>query len=248
MGRGSVFLDVDSISPGQDFAEKIEDALDQSHAVLAVIGDYWNRPKEGGEPPLVDTADFVRQEMERAFRHQLPVIPVLTGKAKMPVEHQLPPSLKPLLRYQAVELRAGRDFKHQLTKLVQAVKRVPPSHTARSGKLRSLSKKQFVWFALTAVAVFSVGYPLFIHDRLEMNHAVRITQTAKLRPGPGTNNMPGTLVVHPGQTATYVDRSFRKYLMIREGGTYFDYWRKVRTADGRDGWIYGAYLEDAERP
>ena len=250
-GKDSVFLDVDSIFPGQDFVQKIEDSLARSDMVLALIGDYWKVAGKGGRPPLDEPADFVRQELERALQHKLPVVPVLTGKAAMPAANDLPPTLHQLLRYQAFELRAGKDFQIHLAQLVKTVKDVPLLRAEQyRGASFSLSRTQKSYLIFGVVLMVCVAYPLFIHDRLRMNHAVKVNETAKLRPAPGTQTMPGTVVVHPGQTATYIDRSFRKYLMIREGGTYLDYWRKVRTADGKDGWIYGAYLDDIklERP
>lgn len=246
-GKGSVFFDVDSVFPGQDFVQKIEDSLERTDVVLALIGDYWNVARENGGLPLGESSDFVRQELERALQHNLHIVPVLTGKAAMPAADSLPPALHQLLRYQAFELRAGKDFQMHLVRLVKTVKDVPLLHTDQFRWTSfSLTKRQKASLILSVVLLVCVAYPVFIHDRLRINHAVIINETAKLRPAPGTQTMPGTIVVHPGQSATYIDRSFRKYLMIREGGTYFDYWRKVRTADGRDGWIYGAYLDDAK--
>ena len=39
-GRGQVFMDVDDISPGQDFARVLEERI-ESDVVLAVIGKGW---------------------------------------------------------------------------------------------------------------------------------------------------------------------------------------------------------------
>jgi hypothetical protein len=40
-GADSVFMDVDSIAPGHDFAEAIETAVGSCQVVLAVIGTHW---------------------------------------------------------------------------------------------------------------------------------------------------------------------------------------------------------------
>lgn len=40
-GAGQIFKDVDSIGPGEDFAEKIQSAVRSCSVLLAVIGGNW---------------------------------------------------------------------------------------------------------------------------------------------------------------------------------------------------------------
>ena len=245
-GKGSVFLDVASITPGQDFPERIEQAMQQSDVLLVLIGDGWNATGADGTRLLDMATDFLRIELELGIALGRPIVPVLIGKARMPGEAELPTTVAPLHRVQAVELRAGRAFRQHLHELIATVRTVArrPQQGPRAAGFRD---RRTLGRLIVVVALgLAAAYPVCIHDRLAMNHAVTVTRTAKLRPAPGTHVMPGTVLVQAGDTATYIDRSLRKYLLVRENGTYFDYWRKLRTSDGRDGWIYGAYLEQSE--
>ena len=39
--RGQLFMDVDAMEPGIDFAKQLEVQISQCHAVIAVIGPHW---------------------------------------------------------------------------------------------------------------------------------------------------------------------------------------------------------------
>ena len=95
-GREQVFKDVDSIEPGDDFAEAIGRAVSSCTVLLAVIGDRWLVTTDGaGRRRLDDPDDFVRLEIESALRAGVRVVPVLLG-AELPAVDQLPPTLAPL--------------------------------------------------------------------------------------------------------------------------------------------------------
>jgi TIR domain len=40
-GRDQVFMDIDSIEPGVDFAQVVEDTMGRCEAVVALIGPHW---------------------------------------------------------------------------------------------------------------------------------------------------------------------------------------------------------------
>jgi hypothetical protein len=108
-GDGQVFKDVDSIQPGDDFVAEITDAVGSCAVLLAVIGTRWlTVTSEEGRRRLDDPADFVRLEIESAFARGVLVIPVLVDGARMPHSAELPASLAPLARRQAVELSPDR--------------------------------------------------------------------------------------------------------------------------------------------
>ncbi|MGM1060718.1 SRPBCC family protein [Saccharothrix sp. Mg75] len=116
-GEADVFLDVDSIGPGEDFAEVIERTLARCDALLAVIGRTWASPR------LHDPADFVRLEVERALARDLRVVPVLVAGAALPPAGDLPEVLRPLVRRNAFEvsdLRFRRDVDRLAEHLVIA--------------------------------------------------------------------------------------------------------------------------------
>ncbi len=108
-GPRRVFRDYDSIIAGADFVTAINSAISVSTVVLAVVGPDWADARDGrGERRLDDPGDFVRLEIEAAFRAEVPVIPVLVEGAKMPSAEALPASLQAFARCQAVELTESR--------------------------------------------------------------------------------------------------------------------------------------------
>ncbi|MEO8369068.1 MAG: toll/interleukin-1 receptor domain-containing protein [Candidatus Solibacter sp.] len=118
-GAQNVFLDVEDIAPGQDFAQTIERTIGDCQAVVVVIGRLWVQTlQERGEGE-----DFVREEVSAALRRGATVIPVLVGGALMPSAAQLPQSLAALSRRQAVEIRDGR-FDDDVTVLIEALQKI----------------------------------------------------------------------------------------------------------------------------
>jgi hypothetical protein len=111
-GRDQVFKDVDSIDLGDDFVAVITRAVGSTDVLLALIGDTWLTVSDDhGVRRLEDPDDFVRLEIEAALTRNIRVIPILVDGAGMPGDEELPPSLAPLARRQALELSPSRfDF------------------------------------------------------------------------------------------------------------------------------------------
>ena len=82
-GRGSIFMDVEEIPGGKPWREQIDDALKGCHALVVLIGSRW---LEGRRLDVPD--DLVRWEIEQALGRAIPVLPILVGKARMPVEDE----------------------------------------------------------------------------------------------------------------------------------------------------------------
>jgi cytolethal distending toxin subunit A len=108
-----VFMDVDNIPAGVDFAEYLNDQVAGCDVLLAVIGPNWLHAKdETGQRRLDDSGDYVRVEIAAALDRKIRVVPVLVDGARMPRADELSDDLKPLVRRNAVELRNahfGRD-------------------------------------------------------------------------------------------------------------------------------------------
>ena len=125
-GQNSVFIDVDNIPLGVDFRHYINDAVGQCDVLLAIIGDSWLSVKsESNERRIDNPADYVRLEISAALQRNIPVIPVLTNNARMPIERDLPDELKPIVYRNATELRSGRDLRHHIDVLINGIKLVP---------------------------------------------------------------------------------------------------------------------------
>lgn len=91
-----LFFDVSSVDLGDDFPEKIEQAIRVSKVILVIIGPDWIKSiNERVSQPHID---FVRREvsiaLERAEAGDARIFPILVGGAGMPGPESLHTSLK----------------------------------------------------------------------------------------------------------------------------------------------------------
>jgi WD40 repeat protein len=107
-GRQNIFMDVDTIQPGENFVEAIEKAVSSCDVLIALIGDEWlTTTDEDGRRRLDNPNDFVRVETATALKRDIRVIPVLLAGTEMPNEQELPEALQPLAKLNALEIRHG---------------------------------------------------------------------------------------------------------------------------------------------
>ena len=136
-GKDQIFKDVDSIELGDDFVEVISDAVGSCDVLLALIGDRWlTTADDGGSRRLDNPDDFVRLEIEAALARKVRVVPILVAGAAMPRPDELPPTLVPLVRRQALELSPTR-FDSDTARLVRALEKTlaeVQSRTAREAR------------------------------------------------------------------------------------------------------------------
>jgi TIR domain len=116
-GEKAVFMDVDSISPGFDFPQALDDAVKSCDVMLVLIGPGWAEVRDEKGRRLDDPNDYVRQEVEAGLRREIPVIPVLFGGAAPPRPDELPEGLQSLVRRQAFSL-PHETFRSQAQVLV----------------------------------------------------------------------------------------------------------------------------------
>jgi TIR domain len=123
-GEGQVFIDVNTIEPGVDFAEEIFRAVAACKVLLAIIGPAWlTATDERGDRRLDDPDDIVRLEIEAALARGVRVIPILVESAVMPGRQDLPESLAPLVRRNALHIRHD-SFRDDSGRLVTAIERI----------------------------------------------------------------------------------------------------------------------------
>jgi TIR domain len=123
-GGENVFIDVDSIPAGRDFRKHLEQAVTRCDIVLALIDEHWlDARDEIGRRRLDQPADWVRLELETALGRDIPVIPLLVSGACIPPEEALPAPLRGLAYRQALPLRSGRDFKHDVEMIGDEIQR-----------------------------------------------------------------------------------------------------------------------------
>ena len=104
-GSASVFLDIETIDPGTDFERALTSSLQETAAMLVVIGPRWTTlVKADGSRRLDDPGDYVRREVEAALGRDIPVVPVLVQGAHLPRKEDLPESLASLVKRQVATL------------------------------------------------------------------------------------------------------------------------------------------------
>jgi len=121
-GEASVFKDLDSMEPGADFVEIIEETIARCDALIAVIGRDWLAPARDGSRRLDDPEDWVRLEIANALARRIRVVPVLVEGASMPSAAELPEDLQALARRHAVEL-SETAWGPQVNQLIDALER-----------------------------------------------------------------------------------------------------------------------------
>ena len=120
-----VFLDLDRISAGLDFAKAISLAVGSCDVLIAVIGGKWLSvvDAETGENRLHNHDDYVRLEIEAALNRDVRVIPVLVAGGVMPTSRELPQSLAPLTRRNALEM-SDTHWDYDIDRLLDALSRI----------------------------------------------------------------------------------------------------------------------------
>ena len=121
-GDSNVVMDIDSVPIGRDFRVYLDSQIKQCDVFLVLIGRHWlGASSSEGVRRLEDTRDYVRVEIESAFRQQLPVVPVLVGGATMPREEDLPGSLAALAYINAAEIASSKDFSVHVGRLINGI-------------------------------------------------------------------------------------------------------------------------------
>ena len=150
-GEDRIFFDVDTIKPGVDFEQKIKTELDNSDAVLVLIGNQWLSIKDtNGNRRLDDPHDYVHLEVEAALIKDIAVIPVLLQGVPMPLENDLPEKLYGLSRRNAIKL-SDENWNSDLRMLTAILKNV----LGIPGSLKEQRIKRYrqIVFALSLLGV-----------------------------------------------------------------------------------------------
>lgn len=119
-----VFMDIDTIEPGIDFVDTIQQAVGCCEVLIVVIGREWLFLTDTtGRRRLDNPSDFVRLEIASALERNIRVIPVLVEGAAMPRPEDLPPELAKLTRRNAIELSDAR-WAFDVDRLIQTIEGV----------------------------------------------------------------------------------------------------------------------------
>lgn len=128
-GIDQVFMDVDSIRPGVDFAGAIEQAVTSCEVLLVLIGSHWlDATDQEGHLRIEDPHDLVRLEIETALHNQIHVVPVLADGSRLPRPLDLPTEIQDLARRQAFEL-GNEHFRLDASTLISYLSNVLRTRT-----------------------------------------------------------------------------------------------------------------------
>ena len=153
-GTDRVFMDIDSMPAGVDFHEHLQAILADCGALLVVVGKGWRSQRKGQPARIMDPDDWVRIEVETALERGIPVVPLLIDGAALPSRDQLPESLWPLLRRNALPVDSGRDFHAQLSRLVRDLRPQLEPDAADIGAVETNTTLQ----SMTALPAQSVNW------------------------------------------------------------------------------------------
>ena len=104
-GSDLVFIDIDSIRAGENFADVIDKRIAACSVVVVLMGKGWLKSVDDqGHRRLDDPHDFVQLEIASALAQKIPVIPVLVAGARMPRPDDLPKPVKALAHLNAIEI------------------------------------------------------------------------------------------------------------------------------------------------
>jgi formylglycine-generating enzyme required for sulfatase activity/uncharacterized caspase-like protein len=121
--RKSIFKDVDAIDMGDNFRDRIQQAVEQCEILLAVMGKNWLQVKDAaGNRRLDNPADWVRFEIETALARNIRVIPILLDGVEMPEARSLPSSLRPLVYLNAARVRNDPDFRRDMNSVMKRIR------------------------------------------------------------------------------------------------------------------------------
>ena len=236
-GDGSVFMDVTGIDPGLNFRKVIDKNVSSCGVLLALIGPEWLDAKdETGQRRLDNPMDFVRLETAAALKRDIPVVPVLVSRARMPRPEQLPDDLKELAERNAVELTHAR-WDSDVQVLVKALQGHigPPVPRPVTKSWRTL-----IVSVVAAVAIAAgIGYASYEYRKVPREAAADVARQSPRGPS-GNSDRPvhsnGRLIIRGtwscdldsgAETSTGADffweqaTGVKRYLVPKNGAGFF---------------------------
>ncbi|GMV94886.1 MAG: hypothetical protein AMXMBFR82_46640 [Candidatus Hydrogenedentota bacterium] len=119
----NVFFDLTGIKPGDNWRDRITDALEECGVFVEIIGSQWLEPRDqktGHRVRRLDNPhDVLRFEIETAIAKSIPIIPVLVDRAEFPGEDEVPASIRPLFKAQAHILNPEQgEYETRIEKLL----------------------------------------------------------------------------------------------------------------------------------
>jgi len=190
-------MDVDTIQPGENFVDAIENAVSSCDVLIALIGAEWlTIPDDEGNRRLDNPNDFVRVEISTALKRDIRVIPVLLSGTEMPNARDLPEDLQLLTKLNALEIRHG-SFDPGIEKLESAIDSCLREVRASQ---ETFMRRIPVWIWIAAVgSIFVIG--IFIWQVFRSS-AMEVTTPSTEAVSPVAANLPSGSSPTPSSTPT----------------------------------------------
>ena len=123
-GQDRIFRDIERIELGVEFAQVLNEALNNCNVMLVLIGRHWLTVTDAqGARRLDQPTDWIRTEIVTALTRKVRVVPVLVDGATLPTEAELPDDLRPLVRRQAFQIEDAR-WRSDVQRLVEGLSRL----------------------------------------------------------------------------------------------------------------------------
>ncbi|MBI1281244.1 MAG: TIR domain-containing protein [Anaerolineaceae bacterium] len=214
-GEERVFKDVDDIPLGQDFRKTLEDEVSKCDVLLVIIGKQWaNVVDSDGNRRLNDPNDFVSIEVAVGLmRPNVLVVPCLVNGATLPTPEELPPDLQDLRFRNAATVRDDPDFKHDMVRLIEHLKKAEAYRhgSTNKGNYRSAaSASARLAFIVLGITVLLIAITLgAILPRLSSSVTSTVTATSTVTETPLAtviSEPSATFIPEPMPTPTIVER------------------------------------------
>jgi small GTP-binding protein len=135
-------MDVEGISPGDNFVGAIRGEIERSTLLLAIIGKDWCiAAGEDGAFRLDQREDLVRREVLTAFNNGVRIVPVLVNGATMPKENDLPAALRLLIKLNAISIQDD-SFEEGMKRLLDVARLSAIISERRESERQPLPKPQ----------------------------------------------------------------------------------------------------------
>ena len=105
LSRPNVFFDVSTIRGGENFENRIVDAIGKCDGALVFIGDKWLEASPASKSRIWNDKDYVRAEVREVLARPMTVLPILVSGARMPDEAELPEDVRGIVTRNALPLR-----------------------------------------------------------------------------------------------------------------------------------------------
>ena len=163
-----VFMDTESINPGERFADRLGVQLEQCRVLLVLIDHAWHDCWHGyGSTNQSNQEDWVLREIKTILeRGDVHILPVLLDGAAMPRDSDLPVSIRTLSEYQAVHLRQD-TYRADVAVLINHLLRLLSNDRPTNTWANKVLVAAFVAI-LASVVFLLISKPSFFESKCEI--------------------------------------------------------------------------------